>query len=123
MMERLPLQQVPLSQALFGGWPDRSSTQVARQPAEPEKVREDRPPPRRLSPLSSLMQVNLIRRTTAETEGESAGPSGVTTEASGAASEEETAQPDLDELADKVYRRLRERLRLERERFGAFRYR
>jgi len=68
------------------------------------------------------MQVNVIRRT-AETEGESTGLSGVSGEATGVASQNGTGQPDMDELADKVYRRIRERLRLERERFGSFRYR
>jgi len=119
----LPLQRVPLGQALFGAWPEKRTTQVARKPAEPEMEKEDRrqtrPPP---SPLP-MMQVNVIRRATAETESEPSGPGGVSSEATGAASQDETGQPDMDELADKVYRRIRERLRLERERFGAFRYR
>jgi hypothetical protein len=68
-----------------------------------------------------MMQVNVIRRATPETESEPSAPGGVSSEAT--ASQDETGQPDMDELADKVYRRIRERLRLERERFGAFRYR
>jgi len=121
--ERLPLQRVPLSQALFRAWPERTSTQVARQPAEPSRARADGRRATQPRPPSPLVQMNVIRRVTAETEGASATPTGVTTEATGAASADETDQPDIDELADKVYRRIRERLRLERERFGGFRYR
>ncbi|HUV94375.1 MAG TPA: hypothetical protein VMX14_06025, partial [Anaerolineae bacterium] len=119
----LPLQRVPLSQALFGAWPERSTTQVARQPGEPETEKEDRRQNRPVPPPTPAMQVNVVRRSMAETEEMASGPGGASSEATGAASQGETGQPDMDELADKVYRRIRERLRLERERFGAFRYR
>lgn len=85
--------------------------------------KEDRRQTRPLPPPLPMMQVNVIRRATPETESEPSGPGGVSSEATGAASQNGTGQPDMDELADKVYRRIRERLRLERERFGAFRYR
>lgn len=107
----------------MGGGGDTGGTRVQRQPAESEKPVETEPQAPLRPPAGPFMQMNLIRRATAETEGESPVASGVTSEASGAASQDESDQPDIDELADKVYRRLRERLRLERERFGAFRYR
>ena len=121
--EPLPLQQVSLSRALFGAQPEGSSQRVARQPAEPDEVKTDQRRAQPLPPPSPVTQVNVIRRATAEAEGGVGVPAGVTAQTSGAASPEETSQPDIDELADKVYRRIRERLRLERERFGAFRYR
>jgi len=62
-------------------------------------------------PSGPALQVTLVQRQ-AEVTQQSAAPTG---EAEGQPSAQ---QPDLDALAEEVFRRLRERLRIERERLG-----
>jgi hypothetical protein len=137
---RLPLQAVPLEAALFG-----IAGPTQKPPAQPEyiPVRNARdtadwaapatPVPttvtRRLSLEESqlaiapmredgpVMHIQLVRRA-AEQEATPAPASQAPPRAD--QSPAQAAGPDLDRLAEEVYRRLRERLRVERERQGRF---
>ena len=106
------LRGVPLQQALFGATgglirrigedaPSRASRREAAPPG-PEEIAE---------PSGPALQVTLVQRQ-AEVTQESAPPTG------GAEEQPSVQQPDMDALAEEVYRRLRERLRVERERLG-----
>lgn len=134
---RLPLQVVPLEEALFGNaatspqvpQPERhptlpapggESAEAKAAPTPESAVRrvplEEHDPT--FTPVHEggpLMQVQLVRRAAEQ----AAAPA--QTGATPARASEPTAQaaePDLDRLAEEVYRRLRERLRVERERHG-----
>lgn len=124
----LPLQSMPLEEAIFG--PQEStailpthgavirrmteetqfgSTASLAQPEQPIQAGSARAP---------TIQVNLVRRQAAPApadreEGANVGSPSAETAAPGA--------PDVDQLAEEVYRRLRDRLRVERERYGAMR--
>ncbi len=113
------LQDVPLEEALFG-----ASEVLRRAPRPFEEEGET------LSPLSSLygrpsdvredVSADLVRQAEAEQV-----PMEATSEVESAEveppevlEEEEREELDVDKLADEVYRRIRDRLRVERERYG-----
>lgn len=113
VVEEPRVRGVPLQQALFGATgglvrrtSDEASSRIVRREATPPAGPEDM-----AEPSGPALQVTLVQRQ-AEVTQESAAPAG---EAEGQPSAQ---QPDMDALAEEVYQRLRERLRVERERLG-----
>jgi len=124
----LPLQEMPLEEAIFGA---QRSPSIAATPHQAIRRMTEEPEPGSTATAAAqpaqmgarqapAVQVNLVRRQAAPAtpaRDESARPAPAQGEAAS------SGAPDVDQLAEEVYRRLRERLRVERERYGAMRRR
>ena len=132
--ESLPLQSLPLQEALgdtvgvadtsgVAGREDRAYGQVADSPPEGVESLSSQSvePSGEFGSLwqegGAALQINLIRRTPSD-----GGAASSVSEGDDRSAPPQTASeapgPDLDALADEVYHRIRERLRIERERYG-----
>ena len=143
----LPIQRSPLQEVLFGAeYPsveesERPASDVARRATPRERAvfgasdrqtGATRSGPQRIASTPSegavwrevpVTQVSVVERVPDEA---TAGTPVSDTAATGAEEPgvpQEMGGPDLDRLAEEVYRRIRERLRIERERYGRLRHR